>query len=386
MIDTPEKLHTLIERALTAEHVAIDTEFVWERTYYPRLGVVQLGFSEEETFLIDAAALDDLTPLGRVLAAPEIVKILHDAEQDLTILRRATGASPVNVFDTQRAAGFVGLSATLSLGDLFDETLGLSLPKTESRTNWLQRPLTDQQYDYAHNDVRYLPAARDELLARARDRNREAWVHEEMAAYDHAERYEEKDPYTQYERIGGRGRMSPRQRAVLRELAAWREEEAQQSDRPRGHVLADKVLSGIARRIPHSDDQLASIRGLNDYAVRRYGTALLDAVERGLALPSEDCPPPPERPPDDDVLTAQVYFLLAYLTGKSLAHAIDPGMIAARADLVAFVAEGCDADPERHALLRGWRRTFMGNDLCALLDGRHAVRLDPDTGLAKMAS
>ncbi len=193
MIDTREALESLVERALTAECVALDTEFVWERTYYPRLGLVQVGFAEDDSALIDAAAFPDLAPLGRVLAAPSVVKILHDAPQDLTILRRATGAYPKNIFDTRRAAGFVGLSATLSLGDLLRETLGVSLTKTEARTDWLRRPLSANQQTYAHDDVRFMPAARAELLARARQRHREAWLHEELAAYDDPALYKEKD-------------------------------------------------------------------------------------------------------------------------------------------------------------------------------------------------
>ncbi|MFB3132499.1 MAG: ribonuclease D, partial [Rhodothermales bacterium] len=192
MIATPQALEALIARALEAECVALDTEFVWERTYYPQLGLVQVGFAEDDSALIDTVACRDLAPLGRLLAAPEVVKILHDAPQDLTILRRITGSSPKNIFDTRRAAGFVGLSATLSLGDLLREILGVALPKTETRTNWLRRPLSAEQHAYAHSDVRYLPAARAELLARLRQRHRETWFYEEMNAYDDPALYAEK--------------------------------------------------------------------------------------------------------------------------------------------------------------------------------------------------
>ena len=384
MIDTREALESLVERALTAECVALDTEFVWERTYYPRLGLVQVGFAEDDSALIDAAAFPDLAPLGRVLAAPGVVKVLHDAPQDLTILRRVTGAYPKNIFDTRRAAGFVGLSATLSLGDLLRETLGVSLTKTEARTDWLRRPLSANQQTYAHDDVRFMPAARAELLARARQRHREAWLHEELAAYDDPALYEEKDPHTQYLRIGGAGRLSPLQRAVLRELTAWREEEARRRDRPRGHVVIDKALTALARRLPESKTELSLVRVLGERAAQRHGAAILKVVARGLALPQEDYPPRPQRLPTDEALTARVHFALAYLTGKSLALGIDPALIASRAEVTAFVADGSDAAPARHALLRGWRRAFMGDDLLGLLAGRHAIRLDPETRLPRL--
>ena len=381
MIDTQQALEALVERALTVDCVALDTEFVWERTYYPRLGLVQVGFAEEDSALIDATALPDLTPLGRVLADPAVVKVLHDAPQDLTILHRATGAFPQNIFDTRRAAGFVGLSATLSLGDLLRETIGVSLTKTEARTDWLRRPLSASQQSYAHDDVRFMPAARAELLTRARQRNHEAWLYEELTAYDDPALYKEKDPYLQYLRIGGAGRLSPRQRSVLRELTAWREKEARRRDRPRGHIIADKALTELARRLPRSRADLASVRALGERAAQRHGAAILKVIAHGLAVPPEEHPPRLERPPDDEARTARAHFAFAYLIGKSLAFGIDPALLATRAEVTAFVADAPQASPADHALLRGWRRTFMGNDLLELLAGQHAVRLDPETGL-----
>ena len=271
MIDSPEALEALVERALQADCVALDTEFVWERTYYPRLGVVQVGFARDDSALIDAVALTDLSPLGRLLAAAEVVKVLHDAPQDLTILRRATGAYPRNIFDTRRAAGFVGLSATISLGDLLRETLGVSLTKTEARTDWLRRPLSPGQQAYAHDDVRFMPEARAELLTRARQRRREAWLNEELAAYDDPALYDERDPHEQYLRIGGAGRLSPPQRAVLRELTAWREEEARRRDRPRSHIIPDKALTALARRLPRTQAHLSAVHALSDRAAQCHG-------------------------------------------------------------------------------------------------------------------
>ena len=384
MIETSEALEALVARALEAESVAIDTEFVWERTYYPQLGLVQFGFSEDDTALIDAVACPDLAPLGRLLEAPDVVKILHDATQDLTILRRITGSHPKTIFDSRRAAGFVGLSATLSLGDLVREVVGVVLAKSEARTNWLQRPLSPEQQAYAHDDVRYLPAARAALLDRARQRHREAWLHEEMTAYDDPALYAEKDPREQYLRIGGAGRLSPRQRAVLREVTAWREEEARRRDRPRGHIVADKVLAVLARRLPASFSDLKTISGLSERTVQRRGRAILQAVERGLAVPPEAYPPPPERPPNDEMLTARTHLALAYLAGKSLHSGIDAALVATRAEVTALVAAGPDAASDGHPLLHGWRRAFAGEELLGLLRGQHAVRLDPETGLPRI--
>lgn len=380
MIATKEALHALVERSLEAEAVALDTEFVWERTYYPRLGVVQLALGPDDAHLIDAAALD-LEPLGRLLAAPEVVKILHDAQQDLVILRRATGAAPRNIFDTRRAAGFVGLPATLSLGDLVRRITGTRLPKTESRTDWLRRPLSEKQYEYALDDVRYLHEIRAALREQAEARGRTAWLEEELATYDDPALYADPDPRTQYRRLSGAGNLPARRLSVLRELAAWREEEARRRDLPRGHVIDDKALGAIARRLPQTREALGAINGVGGATLRRYTEPLLQTIAHALELPTDDLPHRPRRDAPDDTLAPRVNLALACLAGRGLAEGVDPALVAPRAEVTALVAAAPDADPDDHALLRGWRRAFLGADLLALLAGDGAVRVDPETRL-----
>ena len=177
-------LADVVARARAAGVAALDTEFVWERTYFPRLGLVQLAWPEGrgdvEVALLDAPALGDLAPLAELLADQAVEKVLHDAGQDLIILRRATGADPRRVFDTQRAAGFVGLSGSLSLQDLLRETVGVEIAKGEQRTDWLRRPLSPAQLAYAESDVRHLPEVRRRLMDSAQLRGRAAWVTEEI--------------------------------------------------------------------------------------------------------------------------------------------------------------------------------------------------------------
>ena len=385
MIDTPDRLRDLIARARQAPRVALDTEFVWERTYYPNLGVVQLGLDRDETYLIDTVRLDDLSPLGELLADASVVKVLHDAVQDLTILRRATGADPRNTFDTRLAGGFVGLTATTSLQGLIQETVGVHLAKGESRSNWLKRPLSEAQLDYARNDVRYLPDAYDVLRARIHALGREDWVREEMAPFDAPSLYVEDDPAVRYKSVKGRGKrgFSARDYAVLRELAAWRETEARQSNRPRGHVVPDDALVAVAQRKPEEAGALRSIAGLSDNAVRRYGGALVGAVQRGLAVPREERPSPPARHRADDAEMARLDLAQALIRGRSLRDQIDPGLVSNRAGVERLVAAGPDADPAEHAMLRGWRRAFVGAALLDLLRGEGAVVLDPETELPR---
>ena len=389
MIDTPQQLDDLIARARRAERVALDTEFVWERTYYPILGLVQLGLDRDETFLIDAVALD-LRSLGDLLADPDVVKILHDAQQDLTILHRAAGSddakAPRAIFDSRLAAGFVGLGATSSLQALVEATVGVHLPKGESRSDWLRRPLSDAQLEYARDDVRYLPDAYDVLRERIRDRDRAAWLAEEMAQFDDVSLYAENDPYERYHGIKGRGKrgFSPRDYAVLREVTAWREEEARHRDKPRRHIVPDEVVVTLAQRKPTDLGALRSVRGLSDNASRSYGPALVEAVQRGLDVPKAERPAAPERRRTDDAEQARLDLALALVKGQALGHDVDPGLIANRADVESLVADGADASPDHHAILRGWRGALVGTALVDLLRGDGAVGVDPETALPSL--
>lgn len=371
MIDSPQALAELVRHLRGHAHVALDTEFVWERTYYPRLGLVQIGLSREEVHLVDAVALPDLGPLAPLLEDEGVVKLLHDAQQDLTILRRASGANPVRVFDTQRGAGLAGLSATVSLQDLVAETTGVRLGKGETRSDWLRRPLSKRQLDYALDDVRYLPEAFEALAGRLRASGRLGWAEEEMARYDDPGLYEDDDPRERYHHVRGRARrgFSPLDYAVLRELAAWREAEARKRDRPRGHIVPDDALLEAARRRPRSEGELGEVRALSEAARRRYGAALLRAVEAGLAVPEAERPEPPVRRAPDEGAAARADLALALLKGRCLREGVDAGLVATRAEVEGLVQEAGRESP----LLQGWRKEFVGADLRSLLRGEGAV-------------
>ncbi len=365
MIQTSEELAGLIDRMVECRCVSLDTEFVWERTYFPRLGLIQAALPGGECVLIDAVRELDLSPLGCVLADSAILKILHDAQQDLTILRRVTGSSPRNVFDTRCAAGFVGLGATVSLQELLGATLGVELAKTETRTDWLQRPLSERQISYALDDVRYLVAAHDELLNRIRQLSHERWLREELSGYDSEELYQDRDPAVQYDRIKGSGRLSARKLAVLQELAAWREVEARRRDIPRDHLITDRALLLIAQRIPRSLDELSALNGLPRNTASRYGKKLVGCVMAGLNLPKRYCPPTPPRHRRPNVRSL-VNKALAVVRDRASSARIDPTLVATRAELNVLAHEARNADPRRHRILLGWRREFVGADILEL--------------------
>ncbi|MBE9536309.1 MAG: HRDC domain-containing protein [Proteobacteria bacterium] len=386
MIKKSAELAEIVERAKKAGRAAIDTEFVWERTYFPQLGLIQIGLSEEENFLIDAPAIDDLSPIGQLLEDESVVKILHDAQQDLYILRRATGAYPKNIFDTRLAGGFARLSSTISLMDLLKEVVGVSLPKTESRTDWLRRPLSDRQVAYAIDDVRYMPRVMDELIKRVDDAGRSEWLAEELSVYDDPALYEEKDPRTQYGRLKGVSRMGGDELSVLRELAAWREEEARRHDRPRGHILKDDIVVTLAKRRPGSKEEMQYIKAISDRDVRCYGRAVVQAIKKGLETGGEDISLPPSRNGVDEILSTRIDLALAYLKGKCLSSGLDMGLLTTRAEVTALLAEGPQSDAKSHRLLRGWRRIFAGDELLQVMAGEYAIRLDRNTGLPQLVS
>jgi ribonuclease D len=380
MIVDQQDLHDLVARARQAELVAVDTEFVWERTYYPRLGVVQIGLGPDDVHLLDAARLD-LTPLGALLSDANVTKALHDAGQDLTILRRATGAAPRTIFDTQLAAGFVGIGASVSLQGLIESTVGVRLSKGATRTDWLRRPLSAEQRAYALDDVRYLPEVVATLRQRLAKMGRLPWAEQEMKQYDDPAQYEESVPEERYTAVRGKSKrgFGGREYSVLRELAAWREEEARRRDRPRGHILSDDALLELSQRRPDSLDRLSKMRNLNAREVERYGDAILAGIARGVAVPPEAHPPRADRREEEASLAPRIDLVQALIRGRGQREHLDPALVASRADVERLMADpspSCD----KHAVLCGWRREFIGEDLYALLRGDAAVALD-DQGL-----
>jgi ribonuclease D len=282
LIQNEADLEALVHRARKTDAVALDTEFVWERTYYPQLGLIQIALSDEDCYLIDPIALTNLQPLGKLLSDRGVVKILHDAPQDLAILQRATGATPQNIFDTRLAAGFSNLPSTLSLGNLVKELLDISLSKEETRTNWLQRPLSDEQTEYALNDVRYLRAVRVVLLTRIIGPKIKSWLQEELNLLNNPASYSGSSDNERFLRIRGNSHLDRQGLAILKNLTTWREGIARKIDKPRGHVIKDTILLEIARQKPSSVIDLKTKTELSEKAATKYGKTIIAIIETTL--------------------------------------------------------------------------------------------------------
>lgn len=384
IIDTQRNLKKLITLSLKKECVAVDTEFFWERTYYPILGIVQIGFSKKACFLIDVVVLKDISQLGKLLSDTSVVKILHDAHQDLAILRKATGSFPRNIFDTQYSAGFFGESISISLRQMVNNLIGVNLSKTETRTDWLKRPLSRRQIDYALNDVRYLPSTMHKILSRVRNNGIEEWLLEDLKELDNPDLYRERDTFIQIKRIKGTKRFTPREMAVLFELVDWREREARSQDRPREHVVTDKTLTSITRNKPKSVSELKRSREFPYNKIQKYGKEMINAVMSGMSIPPLRYHRHRRRIVDDNTLNARVDFAMAYINGMCVNRGINPAVIASRSELAEFIKDCYSKAYKNHKLVRGWRKTFIGDKLRKLLTGQHGIWLEPSTGLPQI--
>ena len=292
VVDRDDRLADLAKRWLREPAVGLDTEFVRERTFFARLGLIQVADSEG-CYLVDMVSIRDRAPLVAVVQAPEVTKVFHSPSEDLEILHQAVGHPPEPLFDCQVAATLCGLGGSLGYVRLVSRLFDVELEKGVQRSNWLRRPLSDEQVRYAGLDVAYLLPAHERLLARLRELGREGWAGED---FDRLLQTAEArlDPAWSYNRLRRPG-MSRRQLAALEALSAWRERRARRRDVPRGFVLKDETLVDLARRLPRTPEDLAPVRSLGRRQAGRYGTKLLDLVRGARALSADRLPERLER-------------------------------------------------------------------------------------------
>lgn len=368
-IDTPEALERFCARIADADWLALDTEFLREKTYYPRLCLLQAA-TPELTACIDPLALEHLDPLLERLYDPAVTKVMHACHQDLEILFQLRGSVPAPIFDTQLAAPLLGHAEQIGYGNLVEAVLGVKLEKGHARADWTRRPLPEAQLRYAADDVIYLARLYPILREALAERGRLAWLDEDFAGLSDPERYIV-HPEQAWQRIRSAERMRGPRLAVLQALAAWREETARREDRPRGWLMRDEVLEDIARQLPAGMDDLARVRGLHEQTLRRNGEALLAVVreardrtpaERPAHRRSERCTPGQE---------ALVELLEAVVHRVGLEESLNPAVLAPRKALERLVRG--EPTPE---LARGWRRALVGDDLHAVLRGERAVTVE----------
>lgn len=366
----PQALDAALLSLESSDVLAIDTEFMRERTYYARLCLVQIA-TAAEVYVIDAIALEGaLGGLARVLSSPATLKVFHAGSQDIEVLFRATGVTPSPVFDTQIAATLAGFPTQVGYAQLAKDMVGVTIDKADTFTDWSVRPLSETQLTYAAEDVRHLITIYGLLRERLERAGRLGWLAEDFDRLADPATYDV-DPYAQYLRVKRASTLDRRSLGVLREASAWRELEAQRRDLPKRWLVSDESLVEIARRRPKSVEQLSAIRGVSDRVASRQGSGLIEAVKRGESVPEDELPRMPKRTrmPRDTQPIADL--LSAVVRVRASEHGVAPTLLASRDDLERFAG----GEREGHPLAEGWRHTLVGVELEAILAGAVCIRV-----------
>lgn len=380
-IDRQEDLDEIVDQLVVLPRYALDTEFHRERTYYPKLALVQVAWrpdpdrSEQQLALIDPLAVD--VAVFDTLFASDALCVIHAAQQDLDVLTHAVGSVPRRIFDTQLAAGFVGYG-TPSLVALLQGEIGVSPPKGDRLTDWLRRPLSDAQRQYAAVDVEYLLDVHDRLRAQLDESGRTDWASEACEEL-RTRPVSGSAPEDAWLKLKDARSLRPTARAVAQSVAAWRERRAMRTDVPVRQVLPDLAVLGVSQRSPTTLKELAQARGVDERHSRGdLGQEILDAVRDagGHAAP----PSPPSADDLDRNLRPAVTLVSAWVAQLARDERLDPALLATRADIVAFLRGDLDA-----RLASGWRADLVGDGIRALVGGEAGLTFDGEGRLRLIA-
>jgi ribonuclease D len=368
LITRNEELADACVRLAKAPYVAVDTEFMREQTFWPKLCLVQIAADGTDVLIDSLAPGLDLTPLFDLMVNEKVLKVFHSARQDIEIVHHLASVIPHPIFDTQVAAMVCGFGEAVSYSMLVKRLLNRNLDKTSRFTDWSRRPLSERQLTYAIGDVTHLRDLYPKLKAQLDQSERASWLNEEMAMLTDPATYE-LHPEQAWRRLKMRIK-TPKALAVLMELAAWREREAQTQDVPRARILKDEALYDIASQTPRTQEDLGSLRTLhNGFARSMRGRAVLEAVARGLERDPKTIPPIERGEPMPPEAQAVVDLLRVLLKARAGSHGVAPKLIAT-SDELEEIARSDDTDAP---VLRGWRRKLFGDDALALKRGELAL-------------
>ena len=366
-VDSSAGLREVVGALVSEPRYALDTEFHRERTYRPQAALIQIAWPGD-LVLIDPLAVD-VEPLAGVLGAGGLM-VAHAAGQDLEVLEHCCGTVPERIFDTQIAAGFLGLG-TPALATLYESEIGWKPPKGDRLTDWLVRPLKVSQLDYAAGDVMHLLEIHDRLASRLEQAGRRAWAEAEFELLLERNRHRPR-PEDAWSRLKEARHLRRRDLPVARSVAMWRELRAARVNQPVRHVLSDVAVVSIAQAAPRTTEELAAVRGVGEGVARgRLGPAILKAVAEGLA---SDWRPPPKRAARSDAidrLRPAVGLVTSWVSQLARDRKIEPSLLATRADIEALIRGDADA-----RLARGWRSEMVGEPLRRLIAGEAALAFD----------
>lgn len=372
MVITDQKeLNKICKNFSEEEFVTVDTEFLREKTYFPKLCLIQIGDKNKNAFAIDPLIEGlDLTPVFELLANTKVLKVFHAARQDLEIFFNMTGKVVEPFFDTQIAAMVLGYGDSVGYENLVRNVTGGEIDKSSQYTNWSHRPLSDKQIKYALGDVTHLADVYLKLAEQLEAQGRTKWVFEEEEILSAPATYEN-HPRDMWKKVKIRS-PKPKTLAVLRELAAWREERAIRKDIPRTWVMRDDTMADLASQSPKKADGLKKIRNIpGEFTKGNKADTLIKLIETGLKTPSKDCPHVVKKKPLPPSVSAKVDILKMLLKIQSAECGVAAKLIASSDDLeqIAF------GDTDGVAALKGWRKEVFGNDAIAMSNGKLAIGL-----------
>lgn len=376
-IDTEEALSVLCEKIKGYDMLALDTEFVREKTYYHRLGLIQVA-TDGICAAIDPIAVPRLQPFLDVIKDPNVIKVFHASKQDLEILNRLCGETLRPIFDTQIAASLVGWGSQISFAKIVQKVSRKRICKSERYTDWCHRPLSKGQIEYAMDDVRYLVPVYEKLNQLIRKLDREEWLKGEFHVLEDPETYKLPEPKEQYLKLKNIRNLQTRHLAVLIHLTAWREREAQQRDVLPKSIIRDETLTEVARLVPQDLGALGAVRGFFKKELSRSGKEILSVIRAGLEVPEHEVPDLPEadgyatRRGVEELLSACVKIRAEELK-------VEANILADRRQIHDFVR--CyeeTGNVEHHFLFQSWRKDCIGTMLYSIMDGKMALAIGKD--------
>lgn len=368
-IDTPEKLDAFLSQIHSAPWVAIDTEFQREKTFYAKLCLIQLA-TPDLVAIVDPLAIDNWGPLSDWLYQDNLLKVFHAARQDQELFYDRTGQPLPNVFDTQIAAPLLGHPEQAGYARLVQDILGVTLKKSHSRTDWTRRPLSDAQLVYAADDVIYLAQMYPILQQQLDEKDRLPWLEKEMAKLSDPNLYAS-PPELAWKRIRHSKQMKGSSLAIVQKIAAWREQQAQTKDIPRGWLMKDEVIIDLAKQKPTDEQSLSHIRGLNASQRGKLGNTLLDLVQQGIQTTPQAAPKHQRSPAATTDEEALVDYLMAFVRLRCQASEMNPASVTSRQELIQLIR----GEPSLE-ILSGWRSELVGLELQQVLSGHKKLTVN----------
>lgn len=369
-IANQEMLEDFVQRARSSRVLAIDTEFLREKTYYARLCLLQLA-TDNETVVVDPFAVKDLHALAPLFEDPSIMKLFHAATQDIEIIHHELGIVPCPIFDTQVAAALLGHTQQIGYASLVHAECGVQLKKIESFTDWSRRPLSDSQLKYAADDVIYLPDLYFKMTDSLKKKGRLHWLDDDFARLSDPAHYEV-DSRERFRRLKRASQLSRKQLAAAREVAAWREEEARRRDIPRKWVVTDEQIVEACKREAKTVDDLFMVRGLKDRIGTREAREIVALIAQGIKSPKDTWPDLDRGKKNEPNVDVELDLMSALVRISSKKYGVAFQTLAPHDDL-ARLARGYKKDV---ALLSGWRKALVGDELVKLLSGEISLSFE----------